>query len=239
MKNCFLTTIIVCTSILSGCGKDHVTLQGLNGSPGANGSNGSNGADGKDGANGHSLVSQYLSASEFECESSGSRLDIYLDMDDSLSVSESDVYLNSLVACNGANGLNGQDGAAGAQGEPGPQGIAGEVGPQGEQGPAGEPGPQGLPGEPGAPGADGQNGSDGEDGTSASIVSYTSSSCTSIAGTAYYAKANGSTSGIYSASNCHSSTKVFELGEGDSVWLSANALAVKLMTTGIRVITFN
>ena len=219
--------IVLCMIVfLAGCGQSETLtlLEGPNGSngvAGTNGTDGTNGLDGKDGVNGHTLVTQYLEASSLECETSGSRLDIYLDTDDSLSVSEADVYQNSLVDCNGANGLNGQDGLNGEDGEQGPAGLDGEVGPQGEQG---ESGPQGIPGAPGESGA--------------FILAYTASSCIQIAGTFRFTKANGSTSGIYTSSTCHSSSKEFELGVGDSFWVSSNSLAVKLGTSGIRVITF-
>ncbi len=90
-------------------------------------------------------------------------------------------------------------------------------------------------------GADGQDGSDGSDGqdASATITSYTSSSCTAVSGTSFYVKSNGSTTGVYDHSSCHSSDKEFEMGEGDSMWLSSSLLAVKLVdTNGIRVIKF-
>jgi hypothetical protein len=209
------------------CGTDSVTIGGLNGSDGRDGING------KDGANGHSLVSQFVDASDFECPNGGSRLDIFMDIDDSLSVSESDLFESSLIACNGVNGL---DGAEGAQGEQGPQGIQGEVGPQGEPGPQGDVGPTGPAGEQGP---QGETGAEGPSGTGASIVSFTSSSCTAITNTSFFAKSNGSNTGIYSSSSCSNGLKVFELGQGDSFWVSSTALAVKLSTPGIRVIFFN
>jgi hypothetical protein len=76
---------------------------------------GDNGKDGTNGANGHSLVSQFISASELECSTGGTRLDIYLDLDDNLSLNEEDLYQGSLVACNGANGLNGVQGLQGTE----------------------------------------------------------------------------------------------------------------------------
>jgi len=173
------------------------------------------GDNGKDGKNGHSLVSEYADASELECSNGGTRLDIFLDLDDSLSASEGDLYLNSLVACDGETGLSGIPGEVGPRGEIGPQGSAGE---NGLPGPVG---PQGLP------------------GTNSSITSYTSNSCIQIEGTSYFTKPVGQGSGIYTSSNCHSSSKEFELGEGDSIWLASNVLGVKLLTTGLRVIKFN
>ncbi len=195
---------------------------------------GTNGAPGADGHNGHSIVSQYAEATDFECESGGTRLDMYLDLDDTLSVSSDDSFQNSLVACNGAEGLQG------VPGEQGPQGIQGLVGPQGSgggdsstagpTGPQGPQGPQGLQGVPGVTGAP---------GTTVTIVSYTSSSCVLVANTSYYTKPNGSNAALYSSSTCSSSSKVMELGSGQSAWLTSTSLAVKLSTTGMRVVTFN
>lgn len=205
------------------------------------------GDKGDTGANGHSLVSEFLkldSESE-ECLDGGTRLDIFLDADDNLEVSEGDTYTGSLVACNGANGLNGATGATGAQGPQGMigpqglQGIQGAVGPQGPQGiagPAGPVGPQGPQGIQGAQGLQGIQGPAGQNAT-ASITAYTSTSCTSITGTSYFVKA-GSNASIYTASNCHSSSKVEELNDGHSFWVSSNMLAVD--NNGcVRVIKFN
>jgi hypothetical protein len=134
-----------------------------------------------DGKNGHSLVSQYNTidsssdseSDHIECLNGGNRLDIFVDMDDSLSVSEGDVYSNSLIACNGLNGLQGLQGIQGVQGEAGEQGrqgIPGRRGPRGRQGPQGiagldgADGPQGLRGEPGAIGPQGLQGLQGNTG---------------------------------------------------------------------------
>ncbi len=115
------------------------------------------------GANGHSLVSQYAETSELECgEAGGTRLDVFMDLDDSLSATSGDLYQNSLVACNGSNGSNG---LSGQPGEPGP---AGEVGPQGLVGLTGAVGPQGLPGLAGPTGPQGSPGLDGSSGSSGS-----------------------------------------------------------------------
>lgn len=223
---------------------------------------------GNDGANGHSLVSSYNESTSCECgENGGSRLDIYLDMDDSLSATEGDLYQNSLVVCNGLNGLNGRDGEDGEQGiqgpqgeqgprgipgrrgprglqgavgpqglvgATGPQGAAGAIGPQGPQGVAGPTGPQGPQGPQGLQGTPGVAGSSG-----ATIVTYTSSSCTHIAGSSYYVKPNGNNTKIYTSSSCSSSSSVEELGDGDSYWVGTNMLAVDYGDIGIKVITFN
>lgn len=119
------------------------------------------GDNGKDGANGHSLVSQFIDANELECSTGGTRLDIYIDLNDDLSLNEEDLYQGSLVACNGSNGLNGTNGLQGVQGETGAtgaQGIQGERGPRGHVGPRGERGPRGHRGEDGEDGNDGAQG---------------------------------------------------------------------------------
>ncbi len=158
MKNiAYILGIALLASMMASCGTDKTIqlLQGPAGANGADGKDGANGKDGKDGANGHSLASQFMSATELECANGGSRLDIYLDLDDSLSASEDDSYLGSLVACNGANGLDGEQGEPGIQGPPGligPPGLNGNPGHDGSQGPTGPQGPQGPAGTPGAQG---------------------------------------------------------------------------------------
>ena len=179
--------------------------------------------------NGHSMVSQYNKTSEIECESSGTRLDFFIDMDDSLLASDGDIYTNSVVVCDGINGLNGlqgERGEQGAQGAPGPQGIQGLVGPQGIPGMMGMPGPTGPQGATGATGATGSSG--------ATIRVYNVSTCTLITGTSTYIKSNA----IYSSSSCNSNTKIEELNDGESYFVSNNSL---LISSGhnFRVITFN
>jgi hypothetical protein len=201
-----------------------------------------------DGRNGHSIVSEYKQSTQLECESSGSRLDMYIDMDDSLTVSQGDVYANSLIACNGLNGLqgiqglpgtngsNGSDGAQGIPGAQGPQGIQGIAGPQGApglDGADGQPGPTGPQGPQGPQGIQGPAGSSG-----ATIVSFSGSSCTRLTGTNSYLKASNNNYALYTSSNCSSNSKFAEVSEGESYWVSANALAV-YSDTGLRVITFN
>lgn len=93
---------------------------GLDGQAGADGQDGVDGADGSNGAagaNGKSLVSQSRPASNLECPSSlGSAIDVYLDMDSSLTVSGGDVLQSGLVACNGVAGTNGANAAASVTG---------------------------------------------------------------------------------------------------------------------------
>ncbi len=235
---------LLITLLLVSCGKD--------------GKNGRSGIDGKDGLNGHSLTSQINIASVLECSTGGQRLDIYLDMNDNFSTDEYDLYLNSLVACNGVDGIDGEDGVNGAvglqgeRGEQGPPGLEGKVGPQGldgMQGPQGihgiqgavgergEVGPRGLQGNEGANGA---NGLDGKDGSSGAVISsYVSSNCTSISGTNLFVKPNSSNSAVYSTGTCSGSSKLYEIENGTSLFLDSSILAIKLTTGGIRVIKFN
>lgn len=218
--------------------------------------------DGKDGKNGHSIVSMYNKSSELECLNDGQRLDLYLDIDDSLSVTEGDLYMNSLVTCNGLNGLNGIDGvngqdgetgAQGPQGEPGPQGLVGATGPQGLAGPQGLQGipglpgaigPQGVPGRPGPMGPQGPQGPQGiqgpagSPGTTVTITLYSSNSCTKITGTNRYVRVQGNNVQFFTSSSCHSSTKLAEVSQGESFWVTGNVLAV-YDDCSVRVLTFN
>lgn len=209
--------LLACLLVLAGCAKDTSVVSSITAI---------------DGRNGHSIVSSYNSASELECEgSSGYRLDMFIDLDDSLTASDGDVFSNSLVVCDGRNGLQG---AQGEQGEAGPQGLQGLVGPQGEPGADGEPGPVGPQGPQGPQGIQGPTGSSG-----ATIVSYSSNSCTKITGTNIYTKPTGSNNfGLYSSSSCSSSGKIAEVSEGESYWVSGSALAI-WNDGSLRVITFN
>jgi hypothetical protein len=239
---------------------------GLRGKAGKDGVNGKDGVDGKDGANGHSLVSQINLASDIECSTGGQRVDIYLDMNDSFTTDEFDLYLNSIVACNGADGedgtdgedgadgqdgADGKDGAQGLRGEPGeqgPPGLEGRVGPQGLQGEAGPQGIQGIQGlvgergEVGPQGVQGLQGAQGErgaDGTGAIISSYVSSSCSAISGTSLFTKPNAAVASVYSLNTCSAASKLYDVANGESLFLENNVLAIKITTGGIRVIKFN
>ncbi len=238
---------LLITLLLVSCGKD--------------GKNGRSGLDGKDGVNGHSLTSQINNASVVECSTGGQRLDIYLDMNDNFFTDEQDLYLNSLVACNGVDGVDGDDGQNGAdgrdgavglqgeRGEVGPPGLEGKVGPQGldgMQGPQGIHGIQGAVGERGEVGSmglqgeKGDNGANGVDGRSGAVISsYVSANCTPISGTNLFVKPNSSNSAIYSTDNCSGSNKLYDIANGTSIFLDSNILAIKLTTGGIRVIKFN
>lgn len=163
---------------------------------------------------GHSLVSQYQHPTELECPSGGNRLDVYVDTDDSLSVTPGDKFLLSLIACNGANGLDGSNGTPGAQG---PQG---EIGPQGPAGSPGLPGPQGSPGLP---------------GTTATIAVYSSAACALVVGTSTYISVGYTNAEIYSDSNC--SSKIGEVSDTKTAWVGTSQLAV-WASNGVRVISF-
>lgn len=102
---------------------------------------------GQDGKNGHSLVSQYVNA--IECLDGGTRLDVAIDLDDSLSFSQGDLYQGSLISCNGRQGIQG---ITGETGDIGPQGLVGADGAIGPQGETGLPGPIGPKGEQGIQG---------------------------------------------------------------------------------------
>jgi Collagen triple helix repeat (20 copies) len=237
--------VVGLTLMLTSCSKTEI-VDILQGKPGTNGTNGTNGADG---ANGHSLVSQYTEASGCECETSGQRMDVYLDVDDSLSVTEGDLYQGSLVACNGYNGLNGKDGldgtdgAQGIPGEPGPQGEAGQVGPQGEAGQVGPQGEQGIPGPVGPQGPQGIQGLPGATGAqgpagSGAVIQGSTSTCTLVVGN-YYLKNNV----LYDEDDSNkcdgNNDKVSFNMSGDSLWLTSTILAVKDGEGVIKVIKFN
>lgn len=195
------------------------------------------GANGKDGKSAHSLVSDISIVEEgFLCPNGGKSTNIYLDLDDSLTASDGDVYQNSLIVCNGLNGLQGEQGPQGEQGEQGEQGLQGIAG---EQGPQGEVGPQGPAGENGPQGPVGPQGPAGEPGTLVTITSSSSGSCTNVTGTSYYTKVNGNNVGVFTSSNCSSSSKVEELSNGESFWFSGNKLGFSLGSSGIRIVTFN
>ena len=228
MKKLLLLTVLAigCTQ------REQITLI-----PGPTGPTGTSGTNGQDGENGHSLVSSYSSASELECATGGNRLDIYLDLDDSLTVTEDDVYQNSLVACNGLNGLQGLPGLDGVDGETGPRGRrgrTGEAGPQGEVGPQGEAGLDGLPGPTGPEGPQGPTGS-----SSASVLAVNPTSCTALTGGTYYAKSGTGKVGIYTGSTCSSASKVTDLDDSHpTIWVSEDSLAVFSLPNNLRVISF-
>lgn len=243
----YINVTLLLITLVVGCSFDTKVIDILRGS---------DGKDGLDGANGHSLVSQFMpSDSEIECAAGGTRLDVYLDLDDSLSPTEADLYQGSLVACNGMNGLNGEDGLDGAQGlrgYPGERGPRGHVGPKGdrgprgydgddgEQGPMGPPGPQGVQGLAGAQGPQGAQGIQGEQGPpgSGATIQSSTSTCTLVTGN-YYLKNNT----LYEEDDSNkcdgNNDKVSLNASGDSLWLSASHLLIKDSEGVIRVIKFN
>lgn len=132
-------------AVLAGCGENVIPLaspikgedgvdgtngengtDGINGADGEDGLNGADGADGLDGAagvagangtNGLSLVSQSRSATVIECPSSlGTAVDIFVDFDNSFTVTPGDVFQSGLVACNGVAGSNGSNAVASVTG---------------------------------------------------------------------------------------------------------------------------
>lgn len=230
MKILALILVSIC---LTGCGKQtkSITLEGK---------------DGVDGKNGHSLVSVYTNATLSECRVGGYRLDIAIDMDDSLSVTEGDKYQSSFVLCNGANGADGLQGSVGAQGPQGVQGLIGPqglvgadgtVGPQGLQGFIGPVGPVGAQGPQGAQGLQGLQGLVGASGTNATAsIAVTSSGCNAITGTVYFSKDDQ----VYDKIGCDEKNKVATLtGADDTFWVASNKLAVQFTKSSIKIITFN
>ncbi len=227
--------ILIAAIFMAGCG-ERATVGLFSGPAGADGANGSQGPSGPAGSNGHSLVSQYMPASELECDSEGgSRLDIYVDLDDSLSASEGDLYQNSLVVCNGSNGNNGENGHDGIAGPPG---SSGPPGLDGNPGHDGLPGPSGAPGTPGAPGS---NGNDGAPGKDAHVTSKNvTESCGSLTA-GYDALIKNNTVELYTAGkSCAAPFKVFVLTSSASTfWVSSTELAVFVDPAGVRILNYN
>jgi hypothetical protein len=203
------------------------------------------GPKGDTGADGHSLVSQYVESDE--CLDGGTRLDIFLDVDDSMTVTEGDLARGSLLACNGSQGIQGLQGETGERGRQGPRGIQGRVGPQGLAGQSGTNGndgedgaigPQGIQGIAGPSGSQGIQGIQGESGINATAsISVTLSGCRAILGTDYYSKDDR----IYNNTSCSSSHSgmVADLNGGNSFWVASNKLAVDFTSSSIKIITFN
>lgn len=227
----YLLSIVIVVSMSVGCDQVRV-LNGQDGVPGAAGTNGTDGADGlaggdgEAGSNGHSLATEIvsLSSESLECLGvGGTRVDIYVDLDDTLTPTEGDFYYGSLFTCNGASGLQGSPGTPGS---PGPQGEVGPAGPPGEQGVAGPSGPAGPVG-----------------GIGGDIVTYTIDSSCSYISNGYYAKKSGNDNiKLYDDSACGGSAEA-ELGTGgqETIWLSPCRLAViddSTSTLRLRVIQF-
>lgn len=211
--------LIAMTFVMAGCGQ-----------VGPQGPKGDSGDQGPAGNNGHSLVSQIVAATSLECPSSGQRLDIYLDRDDSLTVSAGDTFQSALIACNGANGLNGVQGVPGAQGPQGETGPTGSVGPQGVAGPVGPAGPQGPQGETGA---------QGPAGTGATLQDYTLTTTCAPLGDSLYARTSSGAIRIYNTSNCSSISMIAEIDGSASYWLTTVRLAFNIGSDKLRVLKFN
>lgn len=222
-------TILLLTFLTAGCGQQLVGPQGPQGPAG------DVGAQGPQGNNGHSLVSEVVAATALECAVSGQRLDIYLDLDDSLTLSTGDTYQSSLVACNGANGAQGIQGIQGAQGPQGTVGPAGAIGADGPQGVAGPVGPQGIQGPQGTVGAQGATGS------GATVQNYAMSSTCVALGDALYAKKSSSAVRIYNVSTCSSASQVAEIVDGtESYWITSNRLGFNTGAgTNLRIVNYN
>jgi hypothetical protein len=176
-----------------------------------------------------------MAATELECDSAGgSRLDIYMDLDDSLTPSEGDLYQNSLVACNGLNGTNG---IPGLDGEVGPPGQSGPPGLDGNPGHDGLPGPSGAPGQDGSPGSNGQKGENGKD---AHVSPKNVTGICSNISSGYDALIKNQTVELYTAGfSCSAPKKVYVLTDSASTfWLSSTELAVFVSPAGLRVLTY-
>lgn len=237
-----LVVALAAMLMVTGCSDERVTKAFVTANDGTIGATGLTGAQGEAGQNGHSIVSKITDASDCECETSGSRVDLFVDTNDSLEADEGDFYQNSFVVCNGRNGQRGERGYTGSQGprglqgEVGPRGLSGPMGLQGPVGPAGMIGPQGVQG---IAGPIGPKGDTGASGSGAVIRSYSGNSCTLLTGTSMYVKGTGSNNfGLYTSSSCHSSSKEFEVSDGESYWVSSSSLAV-WNDGSLRVITFN
>jgi hypothetical protein len=205
-------SVLLCVLMLS-CSPSKETVSIVNGNDGTNGTDGSNGLDGVDGKDG-------TNCSVIEHEEG-----VMLLCGDG----------TELLVRHGTNGLDGIDGLNGLDGL---DGINGENGTDGLDGQDGLDGTNGLDGTDGVDGKDGKDGINGTDGSGAILTTYNlGSGCTAITGSSLYAKKNGSTIGFYSSSLCSSHKKVFEMTEGDSMWVSSDMLAVYL-DDGFRVVTF-
>jgi hypothetical protein len=97
-----LSTSIICNGVQGETGADSDVV-------GPSGTNGTNGANG---TNGHSIVSNSRTATGGECGTGGTALDVYTDLDDSLTYTVGDTLQNTLVACTGAAGPTGAQGSS-------------------------------------------------------------------------------------------------------------------------------
>lgn len=120
---------------------------------------------------------------------------------------------------NGKDGVDGQDGADGVDGQDGTDGRDGIDGQDGEQGPTG---PQGEP---------------GQDAVGIQILTFTASSCQQILSTGVFVKYNGTNATLYSSDGCASNTKLDQVNDGESYWITNTLLGIKSENT-FRVIDF-
>ncbi len=103
--------VLMTVVLLTNCGPKvkFITVRGDKGdtgSVGAQGAQGEAGAQGPQGEQGpagltsHMLVTEQVAASLEQCVYGGSIVNLYRDLDDSLTVSEADAYWASIVVCN-------------------------------------------------------------------------------------------------------------------------------------------
>jgi len=133
--------LIIAAIALSGCAKD-----GSNGSDGRSGVDGTPGigTPGAPGQDGYSIVSKTPGTLPPTCTNGGAAVDLYLDLDRSLTYTVGDSYQSTLFACNGIDGQDGEDGQDGQDGADGEDGADGQDGQDGAQGPPGTPGSTGT-----------------------------------------------------------------------------------------------
>ena len=76
-----ILTVFLALGLMVGCSDERTTKAVVTANDGLNGLSGLDGVDGK---NGHSIVTKVTEASECECETSGSRIDMFVDLNDNL-----------------------------------------------------------------------------------------------------------------------------------------------------------
>lgn len=161
--------------------------------------------------------------------------------DPGVSCSVSQTELGALLSCSDETSViisNGSDGSNGTNGQDGTS-CSVESTTGGALITCGDTSASILNGTDGVNGADGQDGSDGSDGGSLSVTDYSAVSCTSIAGTSYYVKKTGGNNfAIYTSSSCSSSSKEFEVSQGEAHVLGLKILAV-WTESALRIFNFN
>lgn len=78
-------------------------VDGQDGVNGTNGSKGNKGDKGDSGSNGHSLITN-PSVVPNVCTNGGTAIDVFIDVDDSLSFTAGDVYQSTVFSCHGVDG---------------------------------------------------------------------------------------------------------------------------------------